>query len=85
MKFTPFLIASALIAGSTAASFAQEARVAPGVPAPYAVRDLPNGDRSPAPIDRVTGGVGMNEITPPTLSQSRTGGPSGGNGEDTGG
>ena len=84
-KIASVLTAATLLVASTGLSFAQDARVAPGVPAPLAPRDQANGDRSPAPVDRVTGGVGANEVTAPTRTQSRSGGAAGGNGNDNGG
>ncbi len=85
IKIASALTAVTLFVASTGLSFAQDARVAPGVAAPLAPRDLPNGDRSPAPIDRTTGGVGANEVTAPTRTQTRSGGAAGGNGTDSGG
>ncbi len=92
MKITSFLMAGAFVLGGAGSAFAQsadfngsDARSAPGVIAPNTPRAEANGDVSPPPALTVTGGVGVNEATPPTRTQSRSGGPSGGNGVSNGG
>ena len=92
MKFASLLMIGAFAVGGATSAFAQSAdgfssdsRVAPGVVAPFTPRAEANGDISPPPAFTVTGGVGANEDSPPTRTQSRSGGPSGGNGLENGG
>ncbi len=84
MKKTALLIATTLLASTGGAAFAQDARVAPGVPAPNTPRVESNGDISPPPSQTVTGGVGANEATGGTPGQTRSGGPAGGKGNGGG-
>ena len=69
---------AALIAGSTGLAYAQDARVAPGTPAPNTPRALPNGEKEPAPSQTVTGGVGKDTVSTPSSAQTKSGGPVGG-------
>ena len=92
MKFASLVMAGALVVSGAGSALAQSAdgfssdtRVAPGVVAPFAPRAEANGDVSPPPALTITGGIGANEDTPPTRTQSRSGGPSGGNGLENGG
>lgn len=78
------LVTSALLL-SVGASYAQDARVAPGVVAPNSPRLESNGTVSPPPANTVTGGVGGNEQTGGTPGQTLTGGPSAGKGNGGGG
>ena len=80
MKKTAVLIAASLLASAAGAAYAQDARVAPGVPLPNTPRVESNGDVSPAPSQTVTGGVGANEATSGKPGQTITGGPAGGKG-----
>ena len=75
-----FAFSAALIICISGAALAQDARTAPGVPAPNTPRVEPNGTVSPAPSQTVTGGVGSTEQTGGTPGQTKTGGPAGGKG-----
>ncbi len=75
-----FAFSAALATCMAGAALAQDARVAPGVPAPNTPRVESNGDISPAPSQTVTGGVGATEQTGGTPGQTKTGGPAGGKG-----
>lgn len=84
MKKNALLFAAALLVGTAGSVFAQDARVAPGTPAPNAPRVESSGAVSPAPSQTVTGGVGATEqVGSGTRPQTKTGGPAGG--QTTGG
>ena len=85
MKTGSFMLAAAFIVGVAGAASAQDARVAPGVPAPNTPRVEPNGTISPPPAQTVTGGVGATESTGGTPGQTKSGGPAGGKGNAGGG
>lgn len=79
MHSLSIVIAAFLVTGGTGATLAQSnARVAPGAEAPDTPRVFPDGQIEPAPSQRVTGGVGDQEL-PSDLPQTRSGGPVGGN------
>lgn len=79
LKTATFLMmTSALSLSAIGSAFAQSgSHAAPGVPAPYAYRYLPNGEVEPPPALRSNGGVGS-QYDPYDNAQTRSGGPSGG-------